>query len=132
MVFKALPFSRNLRKEIGKTRKVYFLDNGIRNSLIGNLNRIPLRSDAGALWENFVVSEMKKKQYDTVNSHALHFWRTYDQQEIDLIEDYDGTLHATEIKWQKLKKQPPKAWRENYPGARFRAISKDNFLEHLL
>ncbi len=132
VVFKALPFSRNLRKEIGKTRKVYFLDNGIRNSLIGNLNQIPLRSDAGALWENFVVSEMKKKQYDTVNSHALHFWRTYDQQEIDLIEDYDGTLHATEIKWQKLKKQPPKAWRENYPGARFRAISKDNFLEHLL
>jgi predicted AAA+ superfamily ATPase len=132
VVFKALPFSRNLRKEIGKTRKVYFLDNGIRNSLIGNLNQISLRSDIGALWENFVVSEVKKKQYDIVNSHNLHFWRTYDQQEIDLIEDYDGKLHATEIKWQKLKKQPPKAWREHYPGSRFRAISKDNFLEYLL
>lgn len=132
VVFKTLPFSRNLRKELGKRRKIYFLDNGMRNAILGQFNLVEHRTDIGALWENFVVSEVKKRQFDILNSHNLYFWRTYDQQEIDLVEDFDGKLHATEIKWQKLKKRPPKAWRENYPGSSFRGISKDNFLDYLL
>lgn len=132
IVYKTTPFSRNLRSELNKMNKIYFWDNGIRNAIINAFNPLELRADIGALWENFVIGEIRKKQIGVLENHPLYFWRTYDRQEIDLVEEVRGKLSATEIKWQKIKKQPPKAWRDNYPKAKWTGINKDNFLEYLL
>lgn len=127
VLFRLTSFSRNLRSEINKSRKIYLLDTGVRNVLINNLNPLSLRTDTGALWENFIVSEFKKKQFWQASTNPLYFWRTYQQQEIDLIEDKEGKLLAYEIKWQKRKKKAPKTWRENYPNSQWQIITKDNF-----
>lgn len=129
IVFKLGPFSRNLRKELGKLRKIYFYDLGIRNSLINNYNSLSLRNDTGALWENFVIAEKKKQENFIGNRLSLYFWRTWDKQEIDLIEEKRGQLIACEVKWSKLKARPPKAWSQAYPGSSWHTITKDNFFE---
>lgn len=126
-------FSRNLRKEITKTARYYFRDNGIRNALISNFNLPHTRNDMGMLWENFVVMErIKSNEYHRVFAN-YYFWRTYDRQEIDLIEEKDGKLSAFELKWNpKRLKKAPKAWREGYPDAEFKVVSPDNFLDFLV
>lgn len=129
IVFKLGPFSRNLRKELGKLRKIYFYDLGIRNSLINNYNPLSLRNDTGALWENFVIAEKKKQENFIGNRLSLYFWRTWDKQEIDLIEEKDGKLLARVIKWNKPKTRPPKAWSQAYPGSSWHAVTRDNFLK---
>jgi len=129
IIFKLPPFSRNLRKEIGKLRKVYFYDLGIRNALINNQNPLNLRTDLGALFENFVVAEKKKEENFVGNLKNLYFWRTYTKQEIDLVEEVGGKLYAYEIKWQKTKGKPPKAWRETYPTSSWQLVNQQNFLE---
>ncbi len=131
IIFHLRPFSRNLRKELSKLRKIYFWDTGIRNTLINNFNPISLRTDIGALWENFIISEKKKQQNFIGNLKSYYFWRTWDQQEVDLVEDAGGQLHGFEIKWQKTKKRPPKAWRETYLHASWQTITRDNFLKVL-
>ncbi len=132
VIFRLTSYSRNLRQEINRSRKIYLLDTGVRNALINNLNTLSLRTDTGALWENFVVSEFKKSQFWAANTNPLYFWRTYQQQEIDLIEDKDGMLHAYEIKWQKPKKHAPKNWLAAYPNSAWYSITKDNFLDFFL
>ncbi len=123
-------FSRNLRKEITKNSKWYFYDNGIRNALIANLNPLDLRNDQGQLWENYIISERIKKQAYTGMLVYNYFWRTYDQQEIDWIEDRGGKLYAYEFKWKKNKKsKTPTAWQEAYPDSEFNIINSDNYLE---
>jgi len=129
IIFKLPPFSRNLRKEIGKLRKVYFCDLGIRNALINNQNPLNLRTDVGALFENFVVAEKKKEENFVGNLKNLYFWRIYTKQEIDLVEEVGGKLYGYEIKWQKTKGKPPKAWRETYPTASWQLVNQQNFLE---
>jgi predicted AAA+ superfamily ATPase len=129
IIFKLPPFSRNLRKEIGKLRKVYFYDLGIRNALINNQNPLSLRTDVGVLFENFVIAEKKKEENFVGNLKNLYFWRTYAKQEIDLVEEVGGKLYAYEIKWQKTKGKPPKAWRETYPIAFWQLVNHQNFLE---
>jgi len=129
IIFKLPPFSRNLRKEIGKLRKVYFYDLGIRNALINNQNPLSLRTDVGVLFENFVIAEKKKEENFVGNLKNLYFWRTYAKQEIDLVEEVGGRLYAYEIKWQKTKGKPPKAWRETYPTAFWQLVNHQNFLE---
>lgn len=126
-------FSRNLRKEITKTSRYYFWDNGIRNALISNFNLSDSRNDMGMLWENFIVMErIKSNEYQRVFAN-YYFWRTYDRQEIDLIEEKNGKLSAFELKWNpKRLKKPPKAWREGYSDADFQVVSPDNFLEFLV
>ena len=125
-------FSRNLRKEVVKTARYFFWDNGIRNAVINNFSPLSQRNDAGMLWENFMYMErLKTKSYKRIFAND-YFWRTYDQQEIDLIEERDGKLFAYEFKWQPKNVKAPKAWTENYPGAEFHVISKDNFLEFLI
>ena len=125
-------FSRNLRKEVVKTARYFFWDNGIRNALINNFNLLSQRNDLGMLWENFLYMErLKTKSYQRIFSND-YFWRTYDQQEIDLVEDRDGKLYGYEFKWQPKKVKAPKAWSEAYPGSEFQVISKENFLEFLL
>lgn len=125
-------FSRNLRKEITKTSRYYFWDNGIRNALINNFNTLNLRNDTGMLWENFLFMErIKTKSYKRIYAND-YFWRTYDRQEIDLIEERDGNLYAYEFKWNKPKAKVPKAFINAYPDASFEVINKDNFLEFLV
>ncbi|MCK5368487.1 MAG: ATP-binding protein, partial [Cyclobacteriaceae bacterium] len=103
VIFSLRGYSKNLRKEISKSPRYYFWDNGIRNTVISNYNEIKMRDDVGRLWENFCISErMKWQHYNQVFCNN-YFWRTYDQQEIDLIEEYEGRLHAYEFKWGNKK-----------------------------
>lgn len=132
VLFRLTSFSRNLRQEINRSRKVYFLDTGVRNVLINNLNPLSLRNDTGALWENFIISEYKKKQYWTAAAEPLYFWRTYQQQEIDLITESAGRLAALEIRWKKKRDLPPKTWAETYPNFDWNSITRDNYLEKFL
>ncbi|HKI88654.1 MAG TPA: ATP-binding protein [Draconibacterium sp.] len=125
-------FSRNLRKEVVKTSRYYFWDNGIRNAVINNFNLPDQRNDKGMLWENFLfIERLKSKEYKRIYSND-YFWRTYDQQEIDLVEEREGQLFGYEFKYAPRKEKIPKAWSQAYPDAHFEIISKDNFLEFLI
>lgn len=126
VVFRVPGFSRNLRKEIVKTKRWYFYDNGIRNTLINNLQPVRQRNDVGMLWENYLASERVKLQSYLRLGVSNYFWRTHDRQEIDWVEDRDGKLYAYEFKWQaNAKTKAPKAWAETYPGSKFKIISPD-------
>jgi predicted AAA+ superfamily ATPase len=120
-------FSRNLRKEITKNSRWYFLDNGIRNATIANFNPITSRNDVGQLWENYMISErLKYQEYNRISVNN-YFWRTYEQQEIDWIEERDGRLYGYELKWKDSKVKIPPQWKKAYPEASFEVINKDNF-----
>lgn len=129
IIFPLMGFSRNLRKEYSKTPRYYFWDNGIRNILINNLNAINLRDDIGKLWENFCISERLKKIHYTRQIAAHYFWRTYDQQEIDLIEEKQGEIFAFEFKWSKKFAKIPAAFATGYPKAQFATINQENYLD---
>ncbi|MDX9881246.1 MAG: ATP-binding protein [Prolixibacteraceae bacterium] len=125
-------FARNLRKEIVKTARYYFWDNGIRNAIINNFNPLDQRNDTGMLWENFMFMErLKTKEYKRIFANN-YFWRTYDRQEIDLVEEREGKLFGYEFKYSPRKIKVPKAWMETYPESEFTVISKENFLEFLI
>ncbi|MFA4924670.1 MAG: ATP-binding protein [Ignavibacteriaceae bacterium] len=129
ILFKLEGYSRNLRKEVVKSSKWYFYDNGIRNAIIANLNPLNLRHDVGALWENYIISErIKFQSYNgmTVNNY---FWRTYDQQEIDLVEEREGNLFAFEMKWKESKIKIPTAWKKAYPDSQFKVITQENYFD---
>lgn len=132
IIHKVSGFSRNLRKEVTKNSKWYFFDNGIRNLLTANFNTIELRDDMGKLWENYIISERLKQQSynDTIVNN--YFWRTYDQQEIDWVEDKGGRLFAYEFKWNSRKKAKiPVAWKKEYTTSKFEVISPNNYFEWL-
>lgn len=120
-------FSRNLRKEITKNARWYFLDNGIRNAVIANFNPIESRNDIRALWENYMISErLKYQEYKRLSSNN-YFWRTYEQQEIDWVEERGGSLFGYEFKWNESKVKVPSQWQNNYPNASFEVINRHNF-----
>jgi len=122
-------FSRNLRKEVSKSHKWYFYDNGLRNILVANMNPIELRNDIGVLWENYAISERLKYQKYSRMIVNNFFWRTYDQQEIDWVEEREGNLFGYEFKWNPRKiPKPPKAWMNAYPGTEFNVINQENYL----
>lgn len=124
-------FSRNLRKEITKNSRWYFLDNGIRNAVIANFNPVHARNDIGALWENYMISErLKYQSYKRISSNN-YFWRTYEQQEIDWVEERDGSLFGYEFKWKEDKFKIPTQWKSAYPGASVELINVNNFNEWL-
>ncbi len=129
VVTKVSGFSRNLRKEVTKTSRYYFYDNGVRNAVIGNFNFLNSRDDIGMLWENFLFSErLKKRTYHELYANH-YFWRTWNQQEIDLIEERDGKLFGYECTWQvKRKSTPPSDWAKAYPQAHYLVINRDNYL----
>jgi len=129
VIFPLYSFSRNLRNEIKTNRKYYFYDNGIRNAVIGNFNVLLNRTDVGALWENFLVSErMKRNAYHGAYGKT-YFWRTTSQQEIDYLEEYDGAIHAYEFKWNpKARFKFPKSFMETYQ-ATAKKIDRENFRE---
>ena len=133
IIYKLGGFSRNLRKEIIKSNKYYFLDNGIRNVLVGNLNPVKLRNDMGILWENYMIAERLKYQHYNDMLVYNYFWRTYDQQEIDWVEDRGGKLYGYEFKWNPKKKlKAPGAWKSAYPDADFKIIHPDNYQDWLI
>ena len=128
---KFIGFSRNLRKEISKNNRYYFLDNGIRNTLVRNFNRLDSRDDIGMIWENYVIMErMKKQEYLRISANNF-FWRTYDKREIDLIEEREGKLFGYEIKWKKNRQRPPKDWLRTYKNASYEGINRDNYLDFI-
>ena len=128
VVFRLDSFSRNLRNEIKKGKKIYFYDNGVRNAVISNFAPLELRTDTGALWENLMVSERIKHNAYSGNYAQLYFWRTHDQKEIDLIEEEDGILKTFEFKWNsKNKSKQPKIFMETYPNTTYNVITPDNF-----
>lgn len=129
VVFRLRAYSRNLRTEIKRGRKIYFYDNGIRNALISNFAPIEQRTDAGALWENMMVSERMKRNVYHQSYAQMYFWRTMQQQEIDLIEEMDGHLTAFEFKWGKNKARMPKPFAENYPNTELTVISPENYVD---
>lgn len=125
-------FSRNLRTEVTKTARYYFLDNGIRNAVINNFNELSMRNDVGMLWENFLFSErLKVLEYNRMYSN-LYFWRTYDKREIDLIEERDGILYAFEFKYRQSKEKIPSTWSAAYPGSIYKQVSRENFMDFLI
>ncbi len=132
IIFKLNSFSRNIRNEIKTNKKVYFYDNGVRNMVIGNFNPIELRTDKGALWENFLISE-RMKQIEYKQSLArTYFWRTRQQQEVDFVEENGGKIYGYEFKWQKKKNQRlPKTFTEKY-NAVTSVIDIDNFREFVI
>ena len=128
VVFHLRSFSRNVRSELKKSRKIYFWDNGVRNAIIGDFKTLGLRPDVGALWENYVISErLKHNAYSSFYGKS-YFWRTQLQQEVDYVEDIDGALHAYEFKWSKTK-QPrlTETFAKNYPNHTFEVVSPDNY-----
>ncbi len=132
VIFHLRSFSRNVRSELKKSRKIYFCDNGVRNALIGDYKPLALRTDTGALWENYLISErMKHNAYNAFYGKS-YFWRTQQQQEVDYIEDYDGVLHAYEFKWSGTK-QPrlTDTFMKNYPDHTFKVVNRDNYLDFI-
>lgn len=126
-------FSRNLRKEVTKSSRFYFLDNGVRNVVINNFNDLKTRNDVGELWENYLFSErLKKQKYENIYS-GNYFWRTYDQKEIDWVEEREGRLFGYEFKWgQKKNKKAPNDWIKSYDNSSFEVINRDNYLEFIV
>lgn len=131
VIFRLNGYSGNLRKEVTKMSKYYFYDLGIRNSLISNFNPIENRNDVGQLWENFLLIERIKHNHYNNISVNYYFWRTYDQKEIDLIEERNGELYGYECKWKEEKVKIPKDWIENYSNAHFEVINKTNYFEFI-
>ena len=135
IIFRLGTFSRNLRNELKNNRKIYFYDNGIRNAIIANFSAVENRNDAGALWENYLISErMKKNSYDGIMVNTA-FWRTKEQQEIDYLEERDGMLYAYEFKWSEAgakKARFPLTFSRAYPDAKFSVITPQNVEDFLL
>lgn len=132
IIFRLPPLSRNLRNEISSSRKIYFYDNGIRNSLIANFNPLNLRNDVGTLWENFLVSERMKYNHYNNNFLNTYFWRTHNRQEIDYIEEYGGQMYAYGFKWGSLKKvRFPDIFFKSYSVGKTDIINPENFEEFI-
>ena len=135
VLYKVGAYSNNLRKEISKSQRWYFIDNGIRNAVIGDFNPLALRKDdeKGMLWENYLFTERLKRNTYTGYFPDYYFWRTYDQQEIDLIEEHNKKIHAYEFKFgaKKLPKKPV-AFGKAYKKAEYEVITGNNYLDFIL
>jgi len=132
IIFRVGPWSRNIRTELRKLRKIYFWDVGLRNMLINNLNSLELRTDKGALWENFLIAERMKMHAGNGISTRPYFWRTHTQQEIDYLEEVGGVLHAFEIKHKTQKWKAPATFTAGYPDATLTLVTRDSYEEFIL
>lgn len=132
ILFRINSFSRNLRNEISKSIKIYFYDLGVRNILIKNLNPLDIRNDAGFLWENFCILErIKRNKYNNIFAN-YYFWRTYDQKEIDFIEERDGKLFAYEFKLNREHSKAPSIFLETYKNSQYQTINRENYYKFLM
>lgn len=132
IIFHLRSYSRNVRSELKKSRKIYFYDNGVRNAILGDFKPLDLRQDNGALWENYIIGERLKHNAYNMFYGKSYFWRTIQQQEIDYIEDVDGTLHAYEFKWNTTR-QPrlTETFARNYPNHTFTVVTPNNYQDFL-
>jgi hypothetical protein len=132
VIYRVNGFSRNLRKEISKSARFYFIDNGVRNSLIQNFNPLRVRNDTGQLWENYLMIERRKANLYAGRATNTYFWRTYDQKEIDLIEERGGKLFGYEFKWQgEAKRGARQEFTRSYPNSEVQTITRDNYEDFL-
>lgn len=131
IIYRLGAYSRNLRKEVTKAGKWYFYDNGIRNAIIGSFSPLAVRQDVGALWENYIIGERRKADFNGGLHKDFYFWRTYDKQEIDLIEEDEHTLTALEFKWGTKMPTVPKVFQAAYPHAEFYVVNRDNYLDYI-
>lgn len=129
VIYPLTGYSSNLRKEVTKSKKWYFYDNGIRNALINNFSPIASRNDIGQLWEQYVLSERIKYNAYRGYQPGYFFWRTYDRQEIDFLELKDQQLKAFECKWQHQAVKKPVAFAKAYPAADFTIVDQTNYLD---
>ncbi len=129
VLFRLGGFARNLRKEVTKNPRYYFWDNGVRNSLIQNFNPLAVRDDVGQLWENFLMTERRKVNQATGLAVNSYFWRTYDQKEVDYVEEHGGRLYGYEFKWQAEAMRPAtrQTFLAAYPQAELNVVNRDNF-----
>lgn len=132
VIFRLPPLSRNLRKEISKSRKIYFWDTGVRNAVINNFNALSIRSDVGQLWENFLISERAKRNEIYGLAPNRYFWRTWTKQEVDYVEEEGGKFFGFEIKWAAMKGREPKGWRGTYPQASWQVVNREQYLDFLV
>ena len=131
VVYRLGAYARTLRKEVTKAGKWYFYDNGIRNAIIGNFNSLSIRQDVGALWENYLIGERIKANNNAGLGKEFHFWRTYDRQEIDLIEESADSLTALEFKWGNKTPNVPGVFKDAYPNSTFEVVNRDNYLSYI-
>ncbi len=132
VIFPLTGYSNNLRKEVSKSKKWFFYDTGVRNAIINNFSPLALRQDTGQLWENYVITERRKINNYTNRNIDSFFWRTYDRQELDLVELVDGKLSAFEIKWNSNKAKLPIAFANAYPKASFMLVNNDNYIDWIV
>lgn len=135
IVFRLPSYARNLRNELKISRKVYFYDLGIRNAIISNFNPVEMRSpsEVGEMWENFVIAERVKRNMTNDSDATMYFWRTQQQQEVDLVEETNGNIDAFEFKWNPKAKAPrPKTFLDAYKNASFKVVTPDNIEEFLM
>ena len=132
IIFRLGSFSRNLRNELKRSRKIYFLDTGIRNAVINNLNPPELRGDVGGLWENFVIAERMKRNHDQQLFPSSYFWRSHQGQEIDYLEELNGELRGYEIKWREKRIKVPAAFSAAYPDCPVTLINRENLAGFVL
>ncbi len=132
VIYRMPGFSKNLRKEITKNKKIYFYDVGVRNALIEDFTHPDIRPDIGHLWENFIISErIKRNNYLRAHLNSF-FWRTYTGAELDYVEQGGGQLSGVEIKWGDKIVKAPKSWLENYSEADFKTINTKNYQDFVL
>jgi len=129
IIYPLTGYSNNLRKEVSKSKKWYFFDNGLRNALINNFSDLSQRNDIGQLWEQYILSERIKSNAYGGYHPQYFFWRTYDGQEIDLIESHNGKLKAFECKWKSNQVKIPAAFNKAYPEAQFAIVNQENYLD---
>jgi len=129
IIYPLTGYSNNLRKEVTKSKKWYFFDNGLRNALINNFSAINQRNDIGQLWEQYILGERIKNNSYHGHHPQYFFWRTYDGQEIDLVESHNGKLQAFECKWKNNYAKKPVAFDKGYPDATFTIVNQENYLD---
>lgn len=132
VIFRLRGLSRNLRKEITSMDKIYFLDLGVRNSIIENFNQLNYRTDLGALWENFLIVERIKRNEYHKDFFNTYFWRTHTGAELDYVEEKDGILSGYEFKWNSRKQTAPKTWMDTYANSTFKVVERSNFMDFLV
>lgn len=134
IIFPLTTLSRNPRKELNKSMKYYFYDNGIRNAIIRNFADFDIRNDVGVMWENFIVSEMYKRYTYDKKPFTMYHWRTYDQKEIDIVIEENGILSAYECKYsgdsEDINKSTLNLWSALYPNTKIEVINKNNFVSY--
>ena len=129
VIYRLGAYSRNLRKEVTKAGKWYFYDNGVRNAIIGAFSPLSVRQDVGALWENYIIGERRKLNFNNLLHKEFYFWRTYDKQEIDLIEESPDGMSAFEFKWGNKMPAAPKIFSQAYPDAVYHVVNKENYMD---